>query len=322
MIGGLPRRVVNCHADLMAYHSFAVALPRPVYGELRAKRDTVRQRIKRRLYMMDMPQPTMFRAQGSVIMETITSGGYYGSFDIDDGIYFSRNALKGPQGGDMSALAARQLVWEAAYSEQFAYPPEYRPNCVRVYYAAGYHVDFAVYRLTGSIFGGRTIELASSCWKPSNPAAVTDWFREASLKSPGWGANRQLTRMVRYLKVWCQSRSAWQGYMPSGFALTKLVAECYRAYPERDDRALLHLVWALGERLEWDSTVKHPVMRDEYLYGPGRDAKARFLRDRIIEARVRLRPIFHSANRQDARSCWDSFFNEDYFRSRPTVSLI
>lgn len=272
--------------------------------------------------MMGSAQPAMFRAQGSVAMETVTGGGYYGNFDIDDGIYFSRKALTGPLGGELTPLAARQLVWEAAYSEQYAYPPEYRPNCVRVYYAAGYHVDLAVYRLTGNVFGGRTIELASSYWKPANPAAVTEWFKNASLSSPGWGTNRQLTRMVRYLKVWSQSRSAWQGYMPSGFALTKLAVECYRSFSDRDDRALLHIIWAIGERLEYNELVEHPVLRGEYINGPGKDAPVRFLRDRLTEARARLRPIFHGANRSEARACWDAFFNETYFRERPSVVLI
>lgn len=322
MFGRRSIRIANCHRDLLALHAGRIALPRSSYDELRAKRDTVRTVIKRRLRGMELPQPMKFLGQGSVSMGTVTRGGYYGSYDIDDGVYFTRAALTGPYGGELTPLAARQRVWDAAYSEQFVDPPEYLKNCVRVYYARGFHIDIPVYRVSGSIFGGQTIELASSTWKPANPRGVTDWFRAANSRSPGFGSNRQLSRMVRYLKVWSRSRYAWQGYMPSGFAITKLVTECYRAFPDRDDRALLHLLTMIEDRLLRDTLIEHPVLRGEFICGPGKDSTVRFMRDRLTEGLERLGPVFEGCGRQQALARWDAFFNENFLRDRASLTFI
>src|SRR4051812_22559991 len=101
MFGVRRPRVSNCHVDLLALHAKKIALPASKYDELRTKRNKVRIIIKRRLREMGYLQPIGFRSQGSVAMRTVTSGGWYGSFDIDDGIYFHRRALIGPQGGEV-----------------------------------------------------------------------------------------------------------------------------------------------------------------------------------------------------------------------------
>jgi hypothetical protein len=37
------------------------------------------------------------------------------------------------------------MVRDAVDDDKFKKPPEVRPNCVRVFYEAGYHVDLPVY---------------------------------------------------------------------------------------------------------------------------------------------------------------------------------
>jgi hypothetical protein len=307
---------------LRAFHARKVALPTSRYDELRAKRDKVRLIIKRRLREMGYRQPLRFRGQGSVTMRTVTRGGWYGTFDIDDGIYFSRQALTGPLGGEMSPLEARKMVWEAAYSEYFTDPPEYLKNCVRVFYANGYHVDIPVYRVTTNGLGTETVELASSRWKPANPVAVTDWFRQANARSPGAFGERQLVRMVRLLKVWARSRSVWQYSMPSGFAITALVVECYKAFSDRDDRALLHLISAICQRLQIKTEIMHPVIPGEYIVRPDRDSAVRYLRERMEEALARIAPVIAGCPRTQALGCWNVFFNEDFFSERRVVAFV
>jgi len=322
MFGGRRPRISNCHGDLLALHARKIALRPSDYDELRTKRDKVRAIIKRRLREMGYLQPIGFRSQGSVAMRTVTRGGWYGSFDIDDGIYFHRRALTGPQGGEVPPLAARQRIWEAAYREHFNDPPEYRKNCVRVFYARGFHIDIPVYRVSTSPFGCKTIELASSSWKPADPAGVTAWFQRANARSPGVFDGHQLARMVRYLKTWTRSRSAWQGYMPSGFAITALAVECYKPFPERDDRALLHLLTAIFERLLCQTAIAHPVIHGEFIVRPEKDATARCLLGGLEQALPRLRPLAEGCPREQALALWDSFFNEDFLRRRPPFIFI
>ena len=87
-------------------------------------------------------------------------------YDIDDGVYFDKEVLVGDRGGQLSALQARQFVRDAIDDGSFKTPPQVRTNCVRVYYAAGYHVDLPVYRRVRSndLWGNITYyyELASS----------------------------------------------------------------------------------------------------------------------------------------------------------------
>jgi hypothetical protein len=101
-------------------------------------------------------------------------------YDIDDGVYFSKELLVGDRGAEMSALQARQMVRDALDDGSFKTPPEVRKNCVRVSYETGFHVDGPIYRrvTTRDVLGEATHhhELASSEWKRSDTRDVTAWF--------------------------------------------------------------------------------------------------------------------------------------------------
>ncbi len=322
MFGLRPPRVTNCHTDLQALHARRIAMPANQLEELRAKRDGVRAIIKRRLAQMEERQPLMFRGQGSYAMNTIIRGQDYADYDIDDGIYFARSALTGPFGGELSPLAARQRIWEAAYHERFTDPPEIHKNCVRVFYARGFHVDVPIYRVTGGAFGPSVFELASSRWKTSNPQAVTAWFKTANARSPGIGLNRQLTRTVRYVKAWARSRAAWQFRMLGGFGLTKLVVDCYAPFPDRDDRALLVVLAKMHARLAASTLIPHPVLAGEFICGAERDAPVRFLRSCLDDALTRTRPLTEGCARPAGLAAWGSMFNTNFFASRPAVRWV
>jgi hypothetical protein len=101
-------------------------------------------------------------------------------YDIDDGVYFRKEKLVGANGGEMSALAVRQMVCQALQDDRFNTPPKVLKNCVRVYYNEGFHVDVPAYRRieTKDPWTGKvtcTYELASSDWKGSDPREVTRW---------------------------------------------------------------------------------------------------------------------------------------------------
>src|SRR5258707_250919 len=81
-----------------------------------------------------------FKSQGSYAMRLMVQHDER-KYDIDDGVYFSKEDLVGPRGGDMGAAAAREMVRHALDDGSFKKAPECRSKCVRVYYDAGYHVD-------------------------------------------------------------------------------------------------------------------------------------------------------------------------------------
>jgi hypothetical protein len=206
------------------------------------------------------------------------------SSDIDDGVVFSREALKGSRGGDRTANDAKEMVRAAVASTcTFKTPPEVRGNCVRIYYANGFHVDMPVYRKYEE--SGITYkELASTgTWKVSAPEDITTWFNgQVVAKSPDDTNGRQMRRIVRLLKAWTKSRASWS--MPSGFILSVLVDEQYylnQTWKDRDDLALLSVMRAIRTRLLSHERVYRPVSPLEEITRDSTLGRIRKLRDEL-----------------------------------------
>jgi hypothetical protein len=172
---------------------------------LRGHRNANRDRLREALLKKGWPAPTFF-SQGSYAMDTINQEPN-GAYDIDDGVVFSASELIGPRGGQLLSLQARQRLAECADDRRLGKAPELRTNCVRIHYAAGYHVDLAVYRALPSKNGKERLEHGGATWKHSDPRGVTQWFQEAvQSKSPDAENGRQMRRVVRLVKHFASSR--------------------------------------------------------------------------------------------------------------------
>jgi hypothetical protein len=222
----------------------------------------------------------------------------------------------------MTALEARKMVRDAVDEGSFATAPEVLKNCVRITYAAGYHVDMPVYRrrVEKDIFGKETeiFELASIDWKRSDARLVTEWFDDQNQKqSPDKENGRQLRRMCRLIKKFSQSRSSWEAQMASGFAITKLVTECYKANANREDFTLRDTMKAIRDRLKLSLVVKHPTTPNETISNGDDDPKLRFLRDKLSDALEDLAILDRSdCTRAKALGAWDKVFATDFFSRR------
>src|SRR5690349_15212424 len=128
----------DCSDDVLSYHNDDVTLPQVDRTEMRDRRDANRKRLKDGLKKNKRPLPRDFCKQGSYAMLTMVQHPE-NDYDIDDGAYFLATDLVGPNGGEMTALQARQMVRDAIDDGSFKTKPEVRKNCVRVYYEAGYH---------------------------------------------------------------------------------------------------------------------------------------------------------------------------------------
>jgi hypothetical protein len=308
----------DCSADVKAYHDDKVTLPQPERTNMRDRRNANRDRLRQGLAKKEKPAPARFVKQGSYAMLTMTQDSQR-DYDIDDGVYFNKEDLKGPQDGDMFALEARQMVRDAVDDGRFKTPPEVRKNCVRVYYEEGYHVDLPVYRI--ALVGSQeTYELASSSgWRESRAADVEAWFNETNQSmSPDEDNGRQFRRLVRMFKKFAKSRESWKGRITSGFIITKLAAEMYCPDAAREDVALRNTMRAIHDRLQSSLRVFHPVNPGEELTKGSDDCKTAYLRDRLGEALDNL-AILDDANctRDQALAAWDKVFNTDYFSNRP-----
>lgn len=310
----------NCHTDMLAYHNDEVTLPQSEQTDMRNRRNSNRDRVKNGLKKNDQPSPDDFTSQGSYAMRTMVQYPNK-DYDIDDGIYFDREKLKGSRGGDKTPQEAKQMVCDAVQDDRFKKKPEVRTNCVRVYYNEGYHVDLPVYRTYLDDYGDEKIELASTNWKESDPQSVTSWFdKQNQEKSPDTTNGRQLRRIVRFLKTFSRSRDSWSDRTATGFIITKLVTEKYHSDSAREDQSLYYTMKGIKERLDWDLEVKHPVL-DEYLTNGPDDSKTKFLREKLDEALKNLDILFDpDCTRSQALKAWDKVFNTSYFSGRDSSS--
>lgn len=312
----------NNHSDILAFHNDEVTLPQSERREMRERRDTNRQRQKHGLRRDGQPAPSGFQSQGSYAHRTMVQQPDK-DYDIDDGTYFRKAALKGPKGGNKTARDAKEMVRKALHDDRFNKAPEVRTNCVRVYYSAGYHVDVPVYRtVTKTNFFGEQqtrYEIASSDWKESDPVEVTRWFnRENKRQSPDTTNGRQLRRVTRMLKAFARSRESWRSRIATGFMITTLiVGECYRKNATREDKALYDTMVAIRDRLQRSLEIAHPTVDGEWLTRGWNDGRAKFLLKRLESALVTLRVLFRpGCTRAQALKAWDKVFDTTFFSER------
>jgi hypothetical protein len=305
----------NSHNDITAFHNTKVCLPIADRKAMRDRRDTNRTRLKSGLERDKAPKPIGCHTQGSYAMRTMIQHPS-NDYDIDDGIYYKKSDLVGPQGAYKSTTAVKEMVRKALHTESFKQPPECLKNCVRVYYDAGYHVDIPVYR-TFERDGNAVYELASSDWKSSDARAVTNWFSDANKqKSPDANNYGQMNRVVKLIKAFTRSRESWCSRIATGFMISKLVEESYRANDKRDDLALRDTMHSIHYRLEQSLIIQHPVLAEEITKGDD-DSRAKFFRSKLGWALEELKVLEENDCTVDqARRAWDKVFNDDFFVGR------
>lgn len=129
-------------------------------------------------------------------------------YDIDVSVIFDKSAF-----GEKGPLASRNIVADALKrkTKQFNAEPEVKTSCVRVKYADGYHMDFAVFRRSWDTFDECwTYEHAGADWNVRELKGITDWFKKQNNATGG-----KLRKVVRLSKMFCKSRDSWKN-MPSG----------------------------------------------------------------------------------------------------------
>lgn len=307
----------DCAKDVLAYHNDKVTLPQAERTAMRNRRNSNRDRLKRRLKEREEPCPDKFIKQGSYAMLTMVQDED-NDYDIDDGVYFTQASLRDDDGKDMRPAAARQMVCDALQDNRFNKAPEVRRACVRIYYNEGYHVDMPVYRIRES---DGEYELANGDkWVVSRAADVENWFYDTNTQlSPDETNGRQFRRIVRLLKKFARSRKRWKDKVATGFTITKLAAEEYLADEFREDRSLRETMQRIYDRLQVSLEVAHPVTPGTNLTTGPDDTSTAYLRDRLGEALDDLRVLDdEDCTHKKALGAWDRVFNTDFFSKRAT----
>lgn len=293
------------------FYRNCVVLPASEQKDLREKKKLNVKRLKDGLEEYNIEHGTDYRisedrVQGSMSMHTVVQNDDK-DYDIDVAIVFDKNML-----GDMSAQAARNLVRDALSYKmgQFAEEPEVKTSCVRIKYADGYHVDFAVYRRfkTYSCQDYYEYEHAGKLWTSRDLSALDDWFKD-EIKEHG----DILRKVIRLSKMFCRSRDDWR--MPSGIVQTVLCDERFAGISDRLDEVFYHTMKGVMNRISYDTDVPAPVDNGRELAGRQSD------KDRIDNLHNRLERYLdildvlfdENCTEQDAIDAWYQFFNNDFW---------
>jgi len=302
----------NCHDDMSHFHNEFVRLTIPQRDQLDAHRTANRTRLKDGLAKLKHPTVHHHVPQGSFEMKTINQHPDR-DYDLDDGAAFLKTDLVKSDGTAMPPCEAREMVRDAIRDPKFNRAPEVRENCVRVFYEEGYHIDIPVYRIPDPNQPD-SIELSSGdTWRKADPIGVTEWFKDSSkAKSPDLVNGGQFRRTTRLFKKYTRSRKAWR--LPSGLAISKLTDERYAKFDGRDDEAMANLLKSALQRLEYDLTVKHPVLNEMITTGQA-DQKMVDLRTNLRNAVKSLKVLWEpTCTRLQTLQAWEEVFNHSFWR--------
>ena len=227
------------------YRSYVV-LPQSEQSELFKKKDLNIQRLKDGLEEYNSEHKTDYKVvdtcvQGSVAMSTVVQNED-SDYDIDVAVIFDKADLR-----DKGAQATRNIVANALKrkTKQFNAEPEVKTSCVRIKYADGYHIDFAIYqRYYDECKDDWVYEHAGSDWTERELTGLTDWFKTQNDEADG-----KLRKVVRLSKMFCKSRESWKN-MPSGLLQTVLCDEKLQTSYERLDELFYYTMQEVVDRLE------------------------------------------------------------------------
>lgn len=248
--------------------------------------------------------------QGSMAMDTVVQNEE-NEYDIDVAIIFDKDKL--PEG----TIATKNIVVDALKRKckRFKTEPEALTNCIRIEYADGYHIDFAVYRQFIDSNGYYAYEHCGSEWRSRDPEAITKWF-----ETENNNFHQDVQKVVSLLKMFCKSRSGWS--MPGGLIQSVLVAECIQS-KDRLDETFYYTIQKIRDRLEGDKSIQNPAEPSlSLLYTMKDEQKVKNLYSRLTSQIKKLDDVLFKDECTDVQavSAWKEFFRHTYWGELVTES--
>lgn len=297
----------NASSKFKKFYDEHVVLSASEQTNLREKKDINIERLKSGLVEYNTDNITTYelkdhKVQGSMAMSTIVQSEE-NEYDIDVAIIFNKDNL--PVGN----TATKKMVADALKRKckRFKTEPEAKTNCVRVEYADGYHIDFAVYRKSQDENGNDLFEHCGSEWRRRDPEVITNWFNKSNKENNG-----DIRVVVRLLKMFCKSRSGWS--MPGGLIQSVLSEECIDS-KDRMDETFYYTMLKIRDRLEDNKEVCNPTDKETSLLLNAKDhQKVKNLHTRLKSYISKLEVLFKSdCTENDAFSAWKEFFNHNFW---------
>jgi hypothetical protein len=297
---------------LEEFYSEKVNLNTDQRNQMRERRDTNRNRLKVGLNKLDGVSLSIkdHIIQGSYKMRTMVQDPS-NDYDIDDGVVFTEDDI-----GDQTPKEIRNIVCHAIKSggnaDKFKKEPEVKDNCVRIYYAEGYHIDIPVYKsmdIEANDEKQEQLNIASKdLWMKSDPREVTNWFNNFVKDKSPEGDSNQARKIVQFLKYKSKKIDLKP---PSGLIISKLVEECYLS-DSRLDLSFIETVKAISQRLLLEGLkVKHPVFEDQYLTKTNQDQSMLDFQNLVNS----MQKVFSNEiplSEDEAICVWNKIFEESF----------
>lgn len=301
-----------------AFYREHVVLPKTEQDKLHDKKALNIQRLKDGLKEYNEENKTSYSivetcVQGSMAMSTVVQNEDH-DYDIDVAVVFKKSDL-----GNKGAQATRSMVANALRrkTKQFNAEPEVKTSCVRVKYAEGYHIDFAIYQKYYDVWNDCWVyEHAGSEWTQRELKGLTDWFKTKNDASDG-----KLRKVVRLSKMFCKSRSGWKN-MPSGLLQTVLCDEKLQNNYERIDELFYYTMNEIVKRLDSSTSVSAPVDNGRNLTPRQSDiTRMTNWKNRLKSKLEDLDVLFKDeCTQEDALQAWYGFFNHDFWNEQASES--
>ncbi|MGV2965264.1 nucleotide-binding domain-containing protein [Paenibacillus sp. AGC30] len=301
----------NLDSKFKTFYGTHVILPLIDKNNLYAKKNLNVTRLKDGLVEYNEENGTNYTlaeepvVQGSVAMSTVIQNDS-NEYDIDVALVFEKDDL--PSG----PIATKNLIVNALKrkTKQFRIEPEAKTNCVRISYADGYHVDFAIYRRykdndEDDVY---QYEHCGSIWRKRDPRAITQWFNKENKDK-----DYKIRDIVRLIKMFSKSRLSWAN-MPGGLIQSVLVVEKFESSERMDERFYKTMI-AVRDRLKDNKEVDNPTDPLSSLKLVNKDSiKINNLYNRLNNKISKLDVLFDSnCTWNQAVEAWGEFFNHDYW---------
>lgn len=292
------------------FHTFYkkhVIVPKTEKTKLFDKKDLNLKRLREGLEEYNKDKGTNYKVvesmvQGSVAMSTVIRDEE-NEYDIDVSIVFEKDKI--PEG----TTSVKNFVVDALNRKctGFKVPPYAKTNCVRIEYADGYHIDFAIYRRYKDEDGNYQYEHCGSQWRSRDPKAITSWFIKENKEK-----DYHLREVVRLSKMFSKSRENW--VMPGGLVQSVLANEQFQEYNRIDER-FYYTLKAIKDRLSWNKDVYNPTDPSQTLKLIQKDdIKITNLYNRLNTYLEKLDVLFRdTCTKEQAMEAWKEFFNHDFW---------
>ncbi|MCM3786219.1 nucleotidyltransferase [Neobacillus mesonae] len=298
----------NANGRFNTFYNDHVVLSAQEQANLRDKKDKNLERLESGLLEYNTDHKKTYKlidnkVQGSMAMSTIVQNER-GEYDIDVAIIFDKDNL--PEG----TQATKNMIVDALKrkTKTFRTEPEALTNAVRIEYASGYHIDFAIYRKSKDNSDNDIYEHCGREWRSRDPEAITQWFKKKNETSN----NDSIRKTIRLLKMYCKSRSGWS--MPGGLILSVLVEECIQI-KDRIDKTFYYTIKEIRDRLESNKEVYNPTDTSTSLLLNAKDhQKVKNLHTRLTNYIKKLDVLFDpNCTNDKAYAAWKDFFNHSYW---------